>query len=50
MWIALGLIGALWLVGAVIAPDKNGPSVFGKSKASVEVSQQATRPSAPDQR
>lgn len=25
MWIALGLVGVLWFVGFVVAPDKNAP-------------------------
>ena len=50
MFIALGLIGALWIVGAVIRPDKGGPSVFGKSKANTEPSQQTPPPSPPSQR
>jgi hypothetical protein len=25
MWIAIGLIGALWVAGMYIWPDKNGP-------------------------
>jgi hypothetical protein len=25
MWIAIGLIGALWFAGMVIWPDKNAP-------------------------
>jgi hypothetical protein len=46
MLIALGLIGALWIVGAVIVPDKGGPSVFGTAKTTAVVSQSATAPPA----
>ena len=35
MLIAVALIGALWIVGAVIVPDKGGPGVFGKEKTAV---------------
>jgi len=50
MFIALGLIGALWIVGAVIHPDKNGPGVFSQSKASTVATQQASPPvAAPSQ-
>lgn len=50
MWIALGVIGVLWFVGAVIAPDKAGPGVFGKDKPAVQASQPADRPSPEQQR
>jgi hypothetical protein len=36
MFIALGIIGALWFVGAVVVPDKNGPpntQVFSSASA-----------------
>jgi hypothetical protein len=42
MWIALGIIGVLWIVGAVVAPDKNGPGIIQAPHAAV--SQQATPP------
>ena len=49
MWLAvgLGLIGIMWFVGAVITPDKNGPTVFGHDKAKVEVSRAAQAPAPP---
>lgn len=46
MLIALGLIGVLWFVGAVIVPDKGGPTVFGADKPKVEASH-TVEPPAP---
>ena len=39
MFIALGIIGVLWIVGAVIVPDKGGPGVFGQDKPAAHISQ-----------
>ncbi|HZT51965.1 MAG TPA: hypothetical protein VFA22_08530, partial [Stellaceae bacterium] len=50
MFIALGLIGVLWFVGAVVVPDKGGPGVFGKEKPAVEVSQSVAQPGPAGQR
>jgi hypothetical protein len=33
MFIAIGLIGALWIVGEFIVPDKNGPPSAAKTAA-----------------
>jgi hypothetical protein len=35
MWIALGVIGALWLAGTVIWPDKNAPPISQNPPAHV---------------
>ena len=50
MWIALGVIGVLWFVGAAIAPDKGGPGVFGKDKQAVQASQSVEPPAHERQR
>lgn len=44
MFIALGIIGALWIVGAVIVPDKGGPGVFSQDKPAAQVSQSVDQP------
>jgi hypothetical protein len=44
MFIALGIIGVLWFVGAVIVPDKGAPGVFGKEKPAVQASQSVDQP------
>ena len=44
MWIALGIIGVLWFVGAVVAPDKNGPPNTQVHAPTASVAQQATPP------
>jgi hypothetical protein len=49
MFIALGIIGVLWVVGAVIAPDKNGPpntQVFSSAPAAAPAPSQQTAPPA----
>ena len=33
MWIAIGLIGALWVAGMWIWPDKNAPQVHATAPA-----------------
>jgi hypothetical protein len=47
MWIALGIIGVMWVVGAAINPDKNGPSVFSHAKPAATASQAAATPATP---
>lgn len=44
MWIALGIIGAMWIVGAVIAPDKNGPGVFSHNHTPPAAATAANQP------
>jgi hypothetical protein len=48
MFIALGLIGALWIVGFVIAPDKNAPPM-SQTSAPAAVATATPAPSAPAQ-
>jgi len=50
MFIALGIIGVLWIVGAVIVPDKGAPGVFGKEKPAAHASQSTDQPAAPQLR
>jgi hypothetical protein len=50
MFIALGIIGALWIVGAVIVPDKGGPGVFSQDKPAAQVSQTIDPPARDQQR
>jgi hypothetical protein len=40
MWIAIGLIVALWVVGAIIAPDKNAPPSDSGRPAAAQTAQQ----------
>ena len=35
MWIALGVIGALWFAGMVVWPDKNAPQSHSAAPHSV---------------
>ena len=35
MWIALGVVGALWFAGMVIWPDKNAPQSHAPATQSV---------------
>lgn len=46
MWIAIGLIGALWVAGMWIWPDKNAPQSHAAAEPSV-ASSEAAPPSAP---
>jgi hypothetical protein len=46
MFIALGLIGALWIVGFVIAPDKNAPPM-SQMNPPAAVATAAPAPSTP---
>ena len=41
MWIALGLIGALWFVGFVVHPDKNAPPMSANPPAAVAAAEPA---------
>ena len=50
MFIALGIIGALWIVGALIVPDKGGPGVFGRDKPAAQISQSVDQPTPERQR
>jgi hypothetical protein len=45
MWIALGVIGALWFAGMVIWPDKNAPQSHGHATQAV-----ASAPATTEQR
>lgn len=45
MWIALGLIAALWFSGMVIFPDKNAPP-SSKAHGAPAVAQSSDAPSA----
>jgi hypothetical protein len=44
MWIALGVIGVLWVVGAFVAPDKNAPPNTQVHAPATSTAQQATPP------
>lgn len=46
MWIAIGIIGALWVAGMFIWPDKNAPQSHAPAAQSVASSQTAP-PAAP---
>ena len=39
MWIAIGLIGALWFAGTVIWPDKNAPQSHAPAAQSIATSE-----------
>jgi hypothetical protein len=44
MFIAIGLIGALWIVGEFIVPDKNAPPSAAGKTAAVAVQPDAPPP------
>ncbi|HUB95678.1 MAG TPA: hypothetical protein VL993_07160 [Stellaceae bacterium] len=49
MFVALGIIGVLWVVGAVIVPDKNGPPgtlIFSTHKPPATAAQSTAPPPA----
>jgi hypothetical protein len=48
MWIALGIIGALWFAGMVIWPDKNAPPQTANPPAHTAVAQTTPAPPAQD--
>ncbi len=50
MWIALGLIGMLWLVGAVISPDPNAPQSQAHAPPAVAAAPAPTITQAPPER
>jgi hypothetical protein len=47
MFIAIGIIGALWFVGFVVAPDKNAPPMTQNQPAAVATATQGTAPQQP---
>ena len=47
MWIALGLVGVLWVVGMYILPDKNGPQAHHANPPAVAAAAQPVQAPAP---
>ncbi len=47
MFIALGLVGMLWFVGFVVAPDKNAPPMSQNTPAAVATATQDAPPQQP---
>jgi len=44
MFIAIGIIGALWFVGFVVAPDRNAPPTAQNPPAAMATASQSAAP------